>query len=259
MAAGRRWTREEFILTLNLYLKTPFGKMHSSNPNVIELAKLLDRTNNSIALRLVNFAACDPMLKARGIKGMDGAGRQCQLIWDEFMHDKERLVFESEKILAAYQHTSIEDKYNSQLKDLGELTGEDRLCAVKARVNQDVFRQMVISNYNGTCAVSGINIGTLLVASHIKPWAVCKEERLNPENGICLSSLYDRAFDQGLITFDKDNYKMILSSELSSHKDEEYFTRFFLPYEGQELYVSDVVYPPCKEFLEWHGDVIFRH
>lgn len=258
MAAGRRWTREEFILTLNLYLKIPFGKMHRNNPEVIKLAELLDRTNNSIALRLVNFAACDPILKARGIKGMDGAGAQCQLIWDEFMQDKEKLVFESERILAAYQHSSIEEKFKSKLQDLEGLTGEDRIQEVKTRVNQDVFRQMVISNYNGTCAVSGINLDTLLVASHIKPWAECKEERLNPENGICLSSLYDRAFDQGLITFDKNNYKMILSSELSAHKDEKYFTRFFLPYEGKELFVSNVDYPPCKDFLEWHGDVIFK-
>ena len=35
----------------------------------------------------------------------------------------------------------------------------------------------------------------LLVASHIIPWSENKEERLNPTNGICLSSLYDKAFD----------------------------------------------------------------
>lgn len=259
MAPRRLWTREEFILTLNLYLKIPFGKMSSTNPDIQKLADLVGRTSGSVAIRLTNFAACDPALQARGIKGMQAGAKQCQPYWDEFMQDKEKLVFESERILAAYQHSSIEEKFKSKLQDLDDLTGEDRIREVKTRVNQDVFRQMVISNYNGTCAVSGINLDTLLVASHIKPWAECKEERLNPENGICLSSLYDRAFDQGLITFDKDNYKMILSSELSAHKDEEYFTRFFLPYEGKELCVSNVDYPPCKEFLEWHGDVIFKH
>lgn len=63
--ARRLWTREEFILALNLYLKIPFGKMHSRNPEIQKLARLIGRTDNSVALRLVNFAACDPELQAR--------------------------------------------------------------------------------------------------------------------------------------------------------------------------------------------------
>ena len=257
MTQRRLWTREEFILTLNLYLKIPFGKMYSTNPDIQKLADLIGRTSGSVAIRLTNFAACDPALQARGIQGMKAGAKQCQPYWDEFMQDKEKLVFESERILATYQHSSIEEKFKSKLQDLDGLTGEDRLREVKTRVNQDVFRQMVISNYNGTCAVSGINLDTLLVASHIKPWAECKEERLNPENGICLSSLYDRAFDQGLITFD-NNYKMLLSSRLSEHQNEEYFVRFFKPYEGEEMNLGNVMFQPCKEFLEWHRDIIFQ-
>ena len=60
MAARRLWSREEFILTLNLYLKMTFGQMNQSNPKVKKLAELLGRTSSSIAMRLVNFAACDP-------------------------------------------------------------------------------------------------------------------------------------------------------------------------------------------------------
>ena len=70
MAARRLWSREEFILTLNLYLKMTFGQMNQSNPKVKKLAELLGRTSSSIAMRLVNFAACDPILQARGILGL---------------------------------------------------------------------------------------------------------------------------------------------------------------------------------------------
>ena len=66
----RLWSKEEMILALSLYLKLPFGKLHSTNPEVIKLAKLLNRTSNSVALRLVNYAACDPQLKKRGVRGM---------------------------------------------------------------------------------------------------------------------------------------------------------------------------------------------
>jgi len=61
------WTREELILAFNLYLKLPFGKMHSRTPEIIELAKLTGRTANSIAIRLSNFAACDPYHQSRGV------------------------------------------------------------------------------------------------------------------------------------------------------------------------------------------------
>ncbi|HRF38987.1 MAG TPA: hypothetical protein PK198_09360, partial [Saprospiraceae bacterium] len=55
MKKGQKlWTREELILAINLYCKTPFGKLHSRNPDVIQLSKLLGRTPSSIAYKLVN-------------------------------------------------------------------------------------------------------------------------------------------------------------------------------------------------------------
>ncbi len=78
------WTREELILAFNLYLKLPFGRINTSTPEVIELAQLLGRSVNSIAIRLSNFASCDPYHQNRGVKGMVGGLKQCQPIWDEF-------------------------------------------------------------------------------------------------------------------------------------------------------------------------------
>lgn len=45
----------------------------------------------------------------------------------------------------------------------------------------------------------------ILIASHIRPWAVStNEQRLSAENGLLLSPLYDKLFDVGLITFSED-------------------------------------------------------
>ena len=55
--SNNKWTREELILALDLYYRLPFGRLNRSTPEVIELANLIGRTNNSVALRLVNFAA----------------------------------------------------------------------------------------------------------------------------------------------------------------------------------------------------------
>ena len=72
MATRKLCSKEELILAFNLYLKIPFGKMHSTNKDIIHLANLIGRTPSSIALRLVNFASVDPILSARGVKGMVG-------------------------------------------------------------------------------------------------------------------------------------------------------------------------------------------
>lgn len=255
MVQKRLWTRDEFILTFNLYLKMPFGKMHRGNPQVVELAKLIGRSANSVALRLVNFASCDPALKARGIKGMSGGLKLCIPYWEEFANDQEKLVYESEKILARYQNIDIEEKFKNLITSI-KARGEDKIREIKTRVNQNVFRQMILVNYDNKCAVSGVDIPELLIASHIIPWAEKESERLNPENGICLSALYDRAFDQGLISFDND-YKMIVSTRLKNHCSSDYYQQFFKPYIGKPLNEA-LDYMPRKEFLEWHRDVLFN-
>ncbi len=250
------WSKEELILAFNLYLKTPFGKMHSTNKDVIYLAHLIGRTPNSVALRLVNFASVDPVLKARGIKGMDGGKKIVQPIWDEFFDNQEELIFLSEKILAEKENYSIEQKFEELFFDINGLKGEVKLREIKTRVNQNVFRQIVISNYSGKCAISGIDIPELLVASHIVPWSKNEEERLNPENGICFSALYDKAFDKGLIGID-EQYKILLSNNIKKKKEAHYYEKYFAPLENQSLILPQK-YLPKKEFIQYHLDVIFQ-
>lgn len=231
MATRNLWTREELILAFNLYLKIPFGKMHSTNKDVIHLANLIGRTPNSIALRLVNFASVDPVLKARGIKGMDGGTKIVQPIWDEFFHNQQELVFLSEKILAKKENSTIENKYQDLLFDIKDLKRETVTREVKTRVNQSVFRQMVLANYTTKCAITGIDIPELLLASHIIPWSQNEKERLNPENGICLSALYDKAFDKGLIGINQ-KHEILLSTSLKTKKETSFFKNHFAPIEN---------------------------
>ncbi len=249
------WTRDELILAFNLYLKLPFGKMHKHTPEIISLAHLLGRTPSSIGMRLGNFASVDPILQARGIGGLKGGMNQVKPIWDEFFNNQEELVFLSEQILAQKENTSIENKYREILFDLKDLKGETVIREVKTRVNQSVFRQMVLSNYETKCAITGIDIPQLLYASHIIPWSQNEKERLNPENGICLSSLYDKAFDKELMGI-STNHEVILSNELRKRKDAPYYAKHFSIIEKQKIAVP-LGYLPRKEFLEYHLDTIF--
>lgn len=251
------WTKDEMILVLNLYLKLPFGKMHSRNVDVTKTAHLIGRTPNAVALRLVNYASCDPQLKQRGISGMSHGGKKCEEYWEKYAEDPEKFLYESERILAQYEGTSIEKKFEKELKDIpSDIIGDTKIRQVKTRINQNVFRQIILANYDYKCALSGIDIPELLVASHIIPWSENIKERLNPENGICLSSLYDKAFDKGLISFD-DCGKVLFSERLSHNIGKDYYNKYFFPIYGKSL-AETKKYAINTLFLEWHRDCIFN-
>lgn len=125
----------------------------------------------------------------------------------------------------------------------------DRLQIVKARIGQGIFREKLISKYSN-CIISGISDDRLLVASHIKPWTVStNQERLDTENGLLLSSLYDKMFDIGLITFENSGKIQISSSVKESDRQ-----KFGLdPNICYDLKITDSL----KEHLEYHRDIIF--
>jgi putative restriction endonuclease len=254
--AGKLWRREELILALNLYLQIPFGKIHHNNPDIIHLSNLLDRTPSSISMRLSNFASVDPYHQERGISGLKGGIKQVQPIWDEFVDNQEELLFESERLLAELEKQSLEQKYPELITFTANLKGETKIREIKTRVNQNVFRKIVLVNYNSTCAVSGIDIPEMLIASHILPWSRNPKERLNPSNGICLSAHFDKAFDKGLITFD-EQYRLVLSRQLSDYTTKVFFKIWFQNFEASLLMLPNK-YVPTQNFLSWHRENIFR-
>ena len=136
--------------------------------------------------------------------------------------------------------------------------GEDKITRAKHRRGQEYFRRMILANYGGRCALTGIDVPQLLLASHIIPWSdnSHKKERLNPCNGICLSALYDKAFDKGLITISPDDYKVSLSSALLEYESEEYFAKHFACIDGQKITLP-LDYKPNKDFLAYHKEKVY--
>ena len=136
--------------------------------------------------------------------------------------------------------------------------GEDKISLTKQRKGQDYFRRMILANYGGRCALTGIDIPQLLLASHIIPWAdkSHKKERLNPCNGICLSALYDKAFEQGLISISPDDYSVVISSVLRENETKEYFDKHFGIIIGKKL-MMPTEYLPNRYFLAYHRDKVF--
>lgn len=93
--------------------------------------------------------------------------------------------------------------FDDFLGELYKIKATERQALQKMRVGQDRFRSLVLERWDYRCAVTGG--GLLLTASHIKPWRYASNnERLDPNNGLCLSPLYDKAFDKGIVTFAHD-------------------------------------------------------
>lgn len=244
----RKWTREELILTFNLYCKIEFSKINYRHPQIVSLATMIKRTPSAVSWKLVNFASLDSELTKRGIKGASNSSKLDQEIFNEFINNWDKLVEESEALLLTYQKI---EKTIFNHKDIIYKEGLEQLRLVKTRTNQSFFRQAVLSSYSSKCCLTGIDIPELLIASHIIPWAKDKKNRLNPQNGLCLNNLHDKAFDRGLITFD-NNYRLILSEKI---KNKEH--KYFMELEGKKMTLPKKFLPKI-EFLEYHNMEIFQ-
>lgn len=84
----------------------------------------------------------------------------------------------------------------------------------RARNGQGIYRERLLSECP-YCPITMISDERLLIASHIKPWAVSNDkEKVDHKNGFMLSPLYDKLFDRGFMTFSEDR-KIILSNWIS--------------------------------------------
>jgi len=228
--------------------------LHSRNPEIIQLAKLIGRTPDALAMKLVNFASLDPAITSSGRKGLKGASNLDREVWAEFHADWEKLALECEMLRRNLDRTQpSEDESDEQLVP-EDYTGETRRVVTEQRIKQSFFRRAVLSSYRGRCCMSGLSEPRLLIASHIVPWSKDKANRLNPSNGLCLSAIHDRAFDKGLITL-TDDFKIIVSEELK-RRDEPFINDVLAPLNGKFIELPER-FMPSVEFLSRHRADLF--
>lgn len=259
---GDHWSRDELILALYLYCQIPFSKTKANNTEVIKLAGLIGRTPASVARKLGNFGAFDPLLARQGISGLIHVSRADKLVWDEFYNRWDRLVAESNQLLARFSAPipSAADLQAATVSEDEEIitrpTGpSERIGTVPVRLFQSFFRRTVLASYNSTCCVCGLDIRSLLVASHIKPWSVDESARSEPENGLCLCAIHDRAFDKGLIAV-SEGFQFIVASRIIP--SQQCFVRSALvDFHNKPLRIPKR-FLPRQEFLAWHRQKIFE-
>ena len=242
------WTREETIIAFNVYCKIPFKDSSKNHPMIVKYAKIIGRTPSALNMKVGNLGRLDPKLKEKGIVGLSHGSKVEQMVWDEFYADPEKLVYESECLIAKYSNESIEHTSHIDLANLPQ--GTDRLALIKQRVNQSFFRNAVLSSYNSTCCISGIRNENLVEACHISDWKSDAKNRTNPHNGICLNPFFHRAYDRFYISITPDYCIEISDRLLDSINDD--VTRSYLQRINKRQIFLPEKFAPDKDLLQSH-------
>lgn len=258
MTNNTRWTKEQIKLAFHLYCQIPFGKIDHRNNEIIALAYSIGRTPSAVAMKMLNIASLDPAITSSGRSGLGNASELDREVWNEFNDNWEKEAFESSLMRATKENqTAPVIEVPTQIETdiaINDYTGETKEVVIHQRIKQNFFRRAVLSSYRGRCCISGVSESKLLIASHIVPWSQDKNSRLNPSNGLCLSSLHDRAFDCGLISIDS-NYCILVSDTLKRSKD-IFLQNVLIPLEGHMIELPER-FIPDQAFLNHHRTVTF--
>ena len=166
----------------------------------------------------------------------------------DLLANKESLPIVDQKNDSELDEIRLENEIIEEDIDKLGLEGSDRVAVVKARVNQGIFRDLLIRKYQ-KCCLCGTDEDSLLVASHIKPWAdSTHKERVDVNNGLLLCPNHDKLFDRGYISFD-DSGNILISEKLSN---------------SNKVYMNvtdDMSIPLSAEsavYMQYHRDLIFK-
>lgn len=242
------WTKEQEIVALYMYCLIPFNKVSGTNPQIVNMARIIGRPNaNSLKAKIGNFGKFDTNLAAVGLGHSSHLDEET---WNEYNGRWQELEIDALKLIEEFQKNIPEDSSY----DIPTIpVGKERECVIKQRVNQNLFRNMVLSAYDNKCCITGIARPELIEACHIISWKNDEKERLNPCNGLAMNVLFHRAYDKMLIGISPD-LKVEVSDRIYEGlraKDRDRTYSFFNPYDGVEITLPRK-FKPNLEFIEEH-------
>lgn len=155
-------------------------------------------------------------------------------MWESFSKNWNEMSEKSEQAFESLMGEETSQAFDNESSIAFPNGSSETERPAKVRRHQTFFRNTVLASYEYRCALTGLAIPKLLVASHIIPWSQNEERRTDPTNGLCLNALHDRAFDRHLITFDED-FRLIVSDVLKSRNATEFQSLNFIRLEGSKL------------------------
>lgn len=124
---------------------------------------------------------------------------------------------------------------------------------MKVRTVQDEFRSGLLRTLPHVCPVCGFSFDRFLIASHIKPYAVCDDtyDAMNPNNGLLMCPICDKLFENAnYITISSTTGEVKYSMIVADEKDFQYLKNKTL----------SLNYVDCerKHYLKWHNEEFDR-
>ena len=126
MAKGL-WTKEQVKLAFHLYCQLPYGRIYGRNPEIVALAKIIGRTADAVAMKMLNIASLDPAITSTGRVGLGNASALDREVWNEFHSDWERLAVECQ-LLRQQLEKNVTEEVAAENDELvpEEFNGEKR-------------------------------------------------------------------------------------------------------------------------------------
>jgi hypothetical protein len=228
---NRDWSREEFILALDLYVRKQLLDDH--HPDVVELSQLLRdmapeqvdinpnyRNPNGIALRLANFASVDPNYQGKGMRGLSRLGRE---IWEEYSKNWQQLSADAQLIrdgLRSLRYNNIDELASTrkvaESAEFEAFSQQDERVRVAAdivrRRGQATFRQQLMDAYTRKCCMTDCDAEDALEAAHILKYAGDRSNHV--QNGLLLRADVHTLFDLGLIAVEPSSMTIKLAARI---------------------------------------------
>lgn len=124
---------------------------------------------------------------------------------------------------------------------------------VRPRLGQGSFRVIVTDTYERRCTITGERTLPVLEAAHIKPYSSVGPHI--PENGLLLRSDLHTLFDQGYMTVDADQLKVVVSPRI---REEFENGRDYYQLHGRAIRLPrESSSVPSREYLAFHNN-LFR-
>jgi putative restriction endonuclease len=146
-----------------------------------------------------------------------------------------RLTQDGHQFVSDAIYEWAESNWSSTSSDAGEWATTYETTA-QARAVDPEFRETVLSRYESTCPVSGVDHPGLLDIAHVLSWSEYPNHRADLENVLALSKTHHAAFDRELFTIDCDR---ILRVNPAFETESKLLQRTILDRAGEQVLAAD--------------------
>ena len=145
-----------------------------------------------------------------------------------------------------------EQEQEERIENDTSISTKVKTVLINSRIGQGDYRKKLLEECP-YCPFTMVSDERLLVASHIKPWALSDDkEKVDSKNGFLFTPTFDRLFDRGFISFEDDK-SMLVSPWISPMNQKRLGI-----YTGKiidKLPLDD----KRKQYLKFHREYIFKY